>query len=55
MALVITATVGLVIWIALWALEPVSGFDAMIIGLALVLAVSALRNVVPYFQGRKEK
>ncbi len=55
MSLVITGTAGLVIWIVLWAVEPVSGFDAMLIGLALVLAVSALRNVVPYFQGRKDK
>jgi hypothetical protein len=54
MALVITATAGLVIWIVLWALN-VSGFDALLIGLGMVLIVSALRNVGPYIQGKKDQ
>lgn len=54
MALVITVTAGLVIWIVLWALN-VSGFDALLIGLTMVLAVSALRNVVPYFKSKKDR
>jgi hypothetical protein len=44
MALVITGTFGLVVWIVLWALN-VSGFDALLIGIVLVLIVTAVRNV----------
>jgi xanthine/uracil/vitamin C permease (AzgA family) len=44
MALVITGTFGLVVWIVLWALN-VSGFDALLIGIVLVLVVTAIRNV----------
>ena len=44
MALVITGTFGLVVWIVLWALN-VSGFDALLIGIVLVLIVTAARNV----------
>jgi hypothetical protein len=44
MALVITGTFGLVVWIVLWALN-VSGFDALLIGIVLVLIVTAIRNV----------
>ena len=44
MALVITGTFGLVVWIGLWALN-VSGFDALLIGIVLVLIVTAIRNV----------
>ncbi len=46
MSLVITGTFGLCVWIVLWALN-VSGFDALLIAIVLVLIVSALRNVVP--------
>jgi hypothetical protein len=53
MALVITGTFGLVVWIVLWALN-VSGFDALLIGIALVLIVTAARNVVPYLS-RKDR
>ncbi|HEX3618491.1 MAG TPA: hypothetical protein VHU61_18235 [Solirubrobacteraceae bacterium] len=44
MAIVITGTFGLVVWIVLWALN-VSGFDALLIGIVLVLIVTAIRNV----------
>ena len=44
MAIVITGTFGLVVWIVLWALN-VSGFDALLIGIVLVLIVTAVRNV----------
>ena len=44
MALVITGTFGLVVWIVLWSLN-VSGFDALLIGIVLVLIVTAIRNV----------
>ncbi|MGC9219992.1 MAG: hypothetical protein ACP5H2_01405 [Solirubrobacteraceae bacterium] len=54
MATVMTATVGLVVGTVLWSLN-VSGSDAMAIGVALVLALTATRNVAPYFLGRKDQ
>jgi hypothetical protein len=53
MAIVITATFGLVVWIVLWALN-VSGFDALLIGIVLVLIVTAARNVMPHLS-RKDR
>jgi hypothetical protein len=44
MALVITGTFGLVVWIILWALN-VGGFDALLIGIVVFLTVTAIRNV----------
>jgi hypothetical protein len=53
MAYVITGTFGLVVWIILWALN-VSGFYALLIGIVLILIVTALRNVMPYLS-RKDR
>jgi hypothetical protein len=53
MALVVTGTAGLVLWIILWALN-VSGFDGILIAIAMVLVVIGIRNVVPYLTGRKD-
>ena len=53
MAILVTATFGLVVWIVLWALN-VSGFDALLIGIVLVLIVTALRGVVPHLS-RKDQ
>lgn len=46
MGVIVTTTVGLVIWIVLWALD-VSGFDGIMIAAGLVLIAAALRSVVP--------
>jgi hypothetical protein len=54
MAIVITGTFGLCVWIILWALN-VSGFDALLIGVVLVLIVTAARNVGPYLTSRKDR
>ena len=54
MAFVITGTIGLCIWIVLWALN-VSGFDALLIAIVMVLIVTALRNVGPYLSSRKDQ
>ena len=53
MSYVIAVTVGLVIWIVLWALD-ISGFDAILIAICLVLAVSALRAMSPRLSNRKD-
>ncbi|MGH2843401.1 MAG: hypothetical protein ACRDKL_07420 [Solirubrobacteraceae bacterium] len=55
MALVITATAGLCIWIILWALNLFGGFDAILIAIVLVLVVTAIRNVVPHLTARKDR
>lgn len=54
MALVVTATAGLCIWIVLWALN-VSGLDAILIGLVMVLLVIGVQNVRPRITGRKDQ
>jgi hypothetical protein len=54
MALVITVTVGLVIWIVLWALN-VSGLDASLIGLVMVALVIGIQSVRPRISGRKDR
>jgi hypothetical protein len=46
MALVITTTAGLAIWIVLWSLG-VSGFDGILIAIGLVLIVTAVRTAFP--------
>jgi hypothetical protein len=51
--LILTATAGLCIWIVLWGLDIVGGFDAILIGIAMVLVAIGIRTVVPYLSGRR--
>jgi hypothetical protein len=51
--LILTATVGLCIWIILWGVAIFGGFDSILIGGAMVLIAIAVRNVVPYLTGRR--
>ena len=44
MAVIITATAGLCLWIILWSLN-ISGFDAILIAIVMVLIALAVRNV----------
>lgn len=53
MGLILTATAGLCIWIILWATNSFSGFDSIMIGIAMVLLAIAIRNVLPYLPGRR--
>jgi hypothetical protein len=53
MGLVLTITAGLWLWIILWSLG-LSGFDSIIIGLAMVLVAVAVRGVLPYLPGRRD-
>jgi len=53
MGLILTATAGLCIWIILWAIAAFSGFDSILIGIAMVLLAIAIRNVLPYLPGRR--
>ena len=53
MGLILTATAGLSIWIVLWALG-ISGFDAILIAIAMVLVAIGVRNVLPHLPGRQD-
>ena len=53
MGVILTATAALVIWIVLWAVGIASGFDAILIGVAMVLLAVAVRTVLPYLPGRR--
>ncbi|MHB8656424.1 MAG: hypothetical protein ACYC91_00490 [Solirubrobacteraceae bacterium] len=52
MGLVLTATAGLCLWIILWALN-ISGFDAIMIAVVMVLVAIGIRNVLPFLPGRR--
>ncbi len=52
MGLIITGTAGLCLWIILWSLN-VSGLDAILIAVLMVLIAIAVRNLLPYLPGRR--
>jgi len=53
MGVILTATAGLCIWIVLWALG-ISGFDAILIAIVMVLIAIGLQNVLPHLPGRRD-
>lgn len=53
MGLVLTATAGLMLWIVLWALG-VSGFDAILIPVVIVVIGVLVRNLLPSLPGRQD-
>jgi len=53
MGLILTGTAGLALWIVLWALN-VSGFDAILIAVLMVLVALAVRNLLPFLPGRRD-
>jgi hypothetical protein len=53
MGLILTATAGLCLWIILWSLR-VSGFDGILIVLAVVVLAIGMRNLLPFLPGRRE-
>jgi hypothetical protein len=53
MGLILTATAGLCIWIVVWALN-VSGLDAIMIAIVMVLVAIGVRNLLPYLPGRRD-
>ncbi len=52
MGLILTATAGLCLWIVLWALG-VTGFDAILIAVVMVLVAIGVRNLLPFLPGRR--
>jgi hypothetical protein len=53
MGLILTGTAGLCIWIVLWALG-VSGFDAILIAVVMVVLAIGIHNLLPYLPGRRD-
>jgi hypothetical protein len=53
MGLILTATAGLSLWIVIWALN-VSGFDAILIAIVMVLIAIGVRNLLPFLPGRRD-
>lgn len=53
MGLIITATIGLCLWIIIWALN-VSGLDAIGLALVMVLLAIGIRNLLPFLPGRRD-
>jgi hypothetical protein len=52
MGLILTTTAGLCLWIVLWSLN-ISGFDAILIAVVMVLIAIAVHNLLPYLPGRR--
>ena len=53
MGLILTGTAGLCLWIVLWALN-ISGFDAILIAVLMVLVALGVRNMLPHLPGRRD-
>jgi hypothetical protein len=54
MGVIVTATAGLCIWIILWSLN-MSGFDAIMIAVVMVLVALAVRTVLPSRTRRRDR
>ncbi|MGA9856809.1 MAG: hypothetical protein WBQ18_03045 [Solirubrobacteraceae bacterium] len=53
MGLILTATAGLCIWIVIWSLN-VSGLDAIMIAIVMVLFAIGIRQLLPFLPGRQD-
>jgi hypothetical protein len=53
MGLILTTTVGLCLWIVIWALN-VSGLDAIMLAIVMVLVAIGVRNLLPFLPGRRD-
>jgi hypothetical protein len=52
MALLLTTTAGLIIWIVLWAID-VKSFDAFLITLTLVIVAATAQLIAPHLPGNR--
>jgi hypothetical protein len=53
MGFVFTITLGLILWIVLWALD-VKGFDAFMLTTVIVLLAALARMLKPFLPGNNE-
>jgi hypothetical protein len=54
MGVILTATVGLSLWIVLWATGLFGGLDGAIIAGLMVLVALAVHNLLPFLPGRRD-
>ena len=54
MGVILTATAGLCLWIILWSLN-MSGFDAIMVAVVMVLVALAVRTVLPNLTRRRDR
>jgi len=52
MGLILTATAGLCLWIILWSIN-ISGFDAILIAIVMVVLAIGVRTLLPFLPGRR--
>jgi hypothetical protein len=53
MGILLTAAFGLCLWIVIWSLN-VSGLDAFLITIGMVLIAIGVHNVLPFLPGRRD-
>jgi len=53
MGIVVTTTAGLCLWIILWATLNLSGLDAILIAIVMVLIATGVHNLLPNLPGRR--
>jgi hypothetical protein len=53
MGVILTAAAGLCAWIIIWSLN-VSGLDAFMITIVMVLVAIGVRNLMPFLSGRRD-
>jgi hypothetical protein len=53
MGLVVVTTVGLVIWLVMWALG-IKAFDAFMITVLLVVVGATMRIIAPFLPGNRD-
>ncbi len=53
MGIVVAVTIGLILWLVLWALGA-KGFDAFLITVVIALLATAVKMVTPYLPGNRE-
>jgi hypothetical protein len=54
MGVIVAVTVGLILWIVLWALGA-KGFDAFLITVAIALVATAAKMAAPSLPGNRER
>jgi hypothetical protein len=54
MGVIVATTVGLIIWIVLWALG-VKAFDAFMITVLIAVTAATLRMLTPYLPGNRDR
>jgi len=53
MGIVVAVTIGLILWIVLWAFGA-KGFDAFLVTILIALVAVAGKMVMPYLPGNRE-